>query len=105
MHAIEVTKTGGPDVLTYVDMPTPTPGAAEVLIKAEAIGVNFIDTYFRTGLYPRQLPFIVGSEVCGTVTAVGEDVTSLQVGDRVASADAVGAYADYCIAPADLTAQ
>jgi NADPH2:quinone reductase len=105
MHAIEVTQTGGPDVLTYTDVPIPTPGPGEVLIKAEAIGVNFIDTYFRTGLYPRELPFIVGSEVCGTVAAVGDDVTSLRVGDRVASADAVGSYAEYCLAPVALTAR
>ena len=105
MHAIEVTKTGGPEVLTYLDAPTPKPGPTEVLIKTEAIGVNFIDTYFRTGLYPHELPFIVGSEVSGTVVAAGDDVTSVRVGDRVASADAVGAYAEYCIAPDALTAR
>ncbi|WP_123024066.1 quinone oxidoreductase family protein [Mycolicibacterium stellerae] len=105
MYAIEVKQLGGPDVLTYVEAPKPAPGPQEVLIKAESIGVNFIDTYFRTGLYPRELPFIVGSEVCGTVTAVGDGATSLRVGDRVASADAVGAYAEYCIAPVDLTAR
>ena len=74
------------------------------MIKAEAIGVNFVDTYFRSGLYPHELPFVLGAEVAGTVAAVGEGVTALRVGDRVATADAVGAYAEYCIAPADVVA-
>ncbi|MGU3499049.1 quinone oxidoreductase family protein [Mycobacterium sp. C31M] len=104
MHAIEVAQTGGPEVLTYVEKPEPSPGPGQVLIRAEAIGVNFIDTYFRSGQYPRELPFISGSEVCGTVAAVGEDVVALNVGDRVVTANAVGAYADYCVAPADFVA-
>lgn len=104
MHAIEVAQTGGPEVLTYVQRPEPTPGPGQVLIRAEAIGVNFIDTYFRSGLYPRETPFISGSEVCGTIAAVGEDVAALNVGDRVVSANAVGAYADFCVAPADFVA-
>ncbi|MET0450641.1 MAG: quinone oxidoreductase [Mycobacterium sp.] len=104
MHAIEISETGGPDVLTYVERPTPSPRPGEVLIEAEAIGVNFIDTYFRTGLYPHDLPFVVGSEVCGVVAAIGDGVTAFAVGDRVASADATGAYAQYCVAPVELTA-
>ena len=104
MHAIEVTETGGPEVLKYVDKPTPSPGPGEVLIKAEAIGVNFVDTYFRSGSYPHELPFVLGAEVGGTVAAVGDGVTALRVGDRVATADAVGAYAEYCVAPADVVA-
>ncbi|ODR18898.1 quinone oxidoreductase family protein [Mycolicibacterium porcinum] len=104
MYAIEVAETGGPEVLSYVERPEPAPGPGEVLIKAEAIGVNFIDTYFRSGAYPRELPFIVGSEVCGTVAAVGDDVAALAVGDRVVTANATGAYADFCIAPADFVA-
>ncbi len=104
MDAIAVSHTGDPDVLTYVEAPIPTPGPREVLIKAEAIGVNFIDTYFRTGLYPHELPFIPGSEVSGTVAAVGAEVTAFRVGDRVASADAIGTYAEYCNAPVELTA-
>jgi NADPH:quinone reductase len=103
MYAIAIIATGDPDVLTYVEMPIPTPGPGEVLIQAEAIGVNFIDTHFRSGLYPHELPYVVGSEVCGTITAVGDGVTSLRVGDRVASADADGAYAEYCVAPAAFT--
>ncbi len=104
MHAIEVAQTGGPEVLTYVEKPEPSPGPGQVLIRAEAIGVNFIDTYFRSGLYPRETPFISGTEVCGTIAAVGEDVAALSVGDRVVTANAVGAYADYCVAPADFVA-
>jgi NADPH2:quinone reductase len=105
MHAIEIAETGGPEVLTYVDKPRPSPGPCEVLIKAEASDVNFVDTYFRSGLYPHELPFVLGAEVAGTVAATGAGVTALRIGDRVASADAIGAYAEYCIAPADLVAR
>ena len=105
MHAIEISETGGPEVLTYVDKPRPSPGPSEVLIKAEASGVNFVDTYFRSGLYPHELPFVLGAEVAGTVAAIGDGVTTLRIGDRVASADAIGAYAEYCIATADLVAR
>lgn len=104
MRAVEVAETGGPEVLSYVERPVPSPGTGEVLIKADAIGVNYIDTYFRSGLYPRELPFVVGSEVCGTVAAVGDDVAAISVGDRVVTANAVGAYAEYCTAPADFIA-
>ncbi|MGE2691689.1 quinone oxidoreductase family protein [Mycolicibacterium pulveris] len=104
MHAIEITETGGPEVLTYVEKPQPAPGPGEVLIKAEAIGVNFLDTYFRSGLYPRETPFVVGNEVCGTVEAVGADVAALKVGDRVVTAQANGAYAEYSVATADFCA-
>jgi NADPH2:quinone reductase len=104
MHAIEIAQTGGPEVLTYVRKPQPSPGQGEVLIKAEAIGVNFVDTYFRSGLYPRETPFILGMEVCGTVEAVGDEVAALRVGDRVVTAQADGAYAEYCVAPADFCA-
>ena len=75
-----------------------------MLIKAEAIGVNFIDTYFRSGQYPREVPFVLGTEVCGTVEAVGDDVAALSIGDRVVTAQADGAYAEYCLAPADFCA-
>jgi NADPH2:quinone reductase len=104
MKAIEVAETGGPEVLTYVDTDKPDPGPGEVLIKAEAIGVNFIDTYFRSGQYSRELPFLLGTEVCGTVESVGEDVAALSVGDRVVTAQASGAYAEYALAPADFCA-
>jgi len=104
MRAIEVAETGGPEVLQNVDKPTPSPGSGEVLIKAEAIGVNFIDTYFRSGMYPREVPFILGTEVCGTVEAVGDDVAALTPGDRVVTARADGAYAEFCTASADFCA-
>ncbi|WP_061000910.1 quinone oxidoreductase family protein [Mycolicibacterium mucogenicum] len=104
MHAIEVAELGGPEVLSFVERPEPTPGPGEVLIKAEAIGVNFIDTYFRSGLYPRPVPYIPGQEVCGTITAVGDDVAALAVGDRVVTAAADATYSEYCVAPADYVA-
>ncbi|MEB3983857.1 quinone oxidoreductase [Mycobacterium sp. 663a-19] len=103
MHAIEVSRIGGPEVLRYVDMPQPTPGPGELLIRAEAIGVNFIDTYFRSGQYPHELPFVLGTEVCGTVEALGEGA-DFSVGQRVVTAAAVGAYAEFATAPAFLTA-
>lgn len=105
MHAIEVSETGGPEVLRYVDTSQPSPGPGELLIQAEAIGVNFIDTYFRSGQYPREVPFVLGSEVCGTVAALGEGTESFRVGDRVVSAAASGAYAEFSTAPAHLTAE
>jgi NADPH:quinone reductase len=105
MHVIEVAEIGGPEVLSYVEKPKPSAGAGEVLIKAEAIGVNFIDTYFRSGSYPRELPFVLGTEVAGTVAAVGDGVTALNVGDRVATAAASGAYAEFTTAPSQFVAQ
>jgi NADPH:quinone reductase len=104
VYGVEVARTGGPEVLSYVERSQPSPGVGEVLIKAKAIGVNFVDTYFRAGLYPHELPFVLGAEVSGIVEAIGDGVTGLRVGDRVATADAVGAYAEYCVAPADLVA-
>ena len=104
MRAVEVAETGGPEVLRCVEKPVPSPGHGEVVIAADAIGVNYIDTYFRSGLYPRQVPFVVGQEVCGTVTAVGDDVAAIKTGDRVATASATGAYAEFCTAPADFVA-
>lgn len=104
MHAVEVAEHGGPEVLRYVETSQPSPGQGQVLIKAEAIGVNYIDTYFRSGAYPRDVPFILGQEVCGTVAAVGDDVAALDVGDRVVTVATSGAYAEYCVAPADFVA-
>ena len=105
MHAIEISETGGPEVLRYVETPEPKPGPGEVLIKAEAIGVNFIDTYFRSGQYPRELPFILGSEMSGTIVDTGEGVDGFSAGDRVATAAASGGYAEFSTAPAALTAK
>ncbi|MGF2944576.1 quinone oxidoreductase family protein [Mycobacterium sp. Lab-001] len=105
MHAIEVAHTGGPEVLRYVDTPRPAPGPGQLLIRTEAIGVNYIDTYFRSGLYPRELPFIVGSEVCGTVVETGANTHGFGAGDRVVTATASGGYAEFATAPAALTAR
>jgi NADPH2:quinone reductase len=106
MHAIEVAEHGGPEVLSYVERPQPSPGPGEVLIKAEAIGVNYIDTYFRSGTYPRTLPFVLGNEVAGTVAAVGTGVTELSVDDRVVTAAASsGSYAEFSTAPAQFAAR
>jgi len=105
MHAIEIAEHGGPEVLRYVERPEPSPGPGELLIKAEAIGVNYIDTYFRTGAYPRETPFISGTEVCGTLAALGDGVEGFSVGERVVTANADGAYAEFSTAPADRTAK
>lgn len=104
MRAVGVSRTGGPEVLSYNDVPEPKPDADGVLIRSEAIGVNFIDTHFRSGRYPTQLPLTLGSEVAGTVVSVGPNISTVQAGDRVATADAVGAYAEYCLASAALVA-
>jgi len=100
MKAIRVSQTGGIEVLQYVDIDTPTPAPGEALVRIEAIGVNFIDVYHRTGLYKMPLPFTPGSEGAGVVEAIGDGV-SLKVGDRVAFAGVRGAYAEFAIAPAD----
>ena len=100
MKAIRMTRTGGPEVLEYVDVPDPVPGAGDVLVDVERIGINFIDTYVRRGAYPRPLPLIPGYEVAGTVTATGADVTDISVGDRVAMAGlSLGSYAEKMVIP------
>lgn len=104
MHAIRVTEHGGPEVLQWVEMATPAPVQAEVLVRLEAAGVNFIDVYFRTGAYANELPAIPGLEGAGVVEAVGPDVTTLRIGDRIAWSDRVGAspggsYATHVIVP------
>jgi len=101
MNAIQVQKTGGPEVLTLVDVPVPKPKANEALVKIAASGVNFIDVYFREGRYPATLPFIDGQEAAGTVTEVGSDVKSVKPGDRVAYSNVIGTYAEYAAVPAD----
>jgi NADPH2:quinone reductase len=101
MKAIQVQKTGGPEVLTLVDIPVPTPKPNEAVVKIAAAGVNFIDIYFREGRYPAPLPFVNGQEGAGTVSAVGSDVNSLKVGDRVAYTGIAGSYAEYAAVPAD----
>ena len=101
MRAIVVHKSGGPDVLRIEDVPDPQPAAGEVLVAIEAVGVNFIEIYQRSGGYPMTLPFTPGSEAAGTVRAVGSGVGSLAPGDRVASTNVRGAYAELAIVPAD----
>jgi NADPH2:quinone reductase len=101
MRAIRIEQLGGPEVLRVATVEDPTPAAGEALVRLEAIGVNFIDVYFRKGLYPRPLPFIPGSEGAGVVVAVGTDVRDIRVGDRVASQGFAGAYAELAIARAD----
>ena len=95
MRAVQIDRTGGPEVLTLVDVPERDPAPGEVRIRHRAIGVNFIDTYFRTGLYPTQLPAILGGEGAGVVEALGIGVTHLAVGDRVGyAARTQGSYAE-----------
>ena len=95
-----MTRTGGPEVLEYVDEPDPVPSSSEVLINVERIGINFIDTYVRSGAYPRPLPLIPGYEVAGTVTEAGGDVTEFSIGDRVAMAGlSIGSYAEKMVIP------
>ena len=101
MKAIQVQKTGGPEVLTFVDLPIPKPKPNEVVVKIAAAGVNFIDVYFREGRYPAALPFVDGQEASGTVSEVGSDVKILKPGDRVAYTGILGSYAEYSAAPAD----
>ncbi len=101
MQAIRVSRTGGPEVLELVEIDKPVPKAGEALVRIEAIGVNFIDVYHRTGLYTRALPFTPGSEAAGVVEAIGSDVKGVKSGDRVAYAMCPGAYAGHATVPAD----
>ena len=100
MRAIQIRKTGGPEVLQLVDLPKPEPKAGEVLVKIEAAGVNFIDTYLREGRYPAPLPFIPGQEAAGVVAALGDGVSGFAIGDRVAWSGTRGAYAEFACVPA-----
>jgi NADPH2:quinone reductase len=101
MRAVQIQKTGGPDVLEVVDMAQPTAGAGQILVKHAAIGLNFIDTYQRSGLYPLDLPTILGREASGVIEAVGPGVAEFKAGDRVAYVTTGGGYADYNALPAD----
>ena len=89
-HAIRIHQTGGPEVLKWEDVEVGEPGPGQVRIRQEAAGLNFIDVYHRTGLYPQQLPFTPGVEGAGTIDAVGADVTELKTGDRVAYGGPLG---------------
>jgi NADPH2:quinone reductase len=100
MKAIHVLEPGGPETMVLADVPTPSPGPKQALIRLKAIGVNFIDVYFRKGLYKADVPIVLGNEGAGTVEAIGPEVTELAVGDRVAWAMHRGSYADYAVVPA-----
>ena len=101
MKAVRVHATGGPEVLRFEEVPTPSPGPGQVLVRIQSVGVNFIEVYQRTGLYPSPLPFIPGSEAAGTVEQMGAGVSNLKVGEKVVSINFAGAYAEYTLAPAD----
>ena len=101
MKAIRFDRTGGPEVLDFVDVDLPPPGPGQVRVRHTAIGVNFIDTYHRSGLYKLPLPSGLGSEAAGVIEALGSGVTSLKAGDRVAYAGTLGAYAEANNVPAD----
>jgi len=100
MNAIQISETGGPEVLELADLPIPQPGPGQVLIRVEATGVNFIEIYFRKGVYKTSLPFTPGSEAAGTVEELGPGVTGFAAGDAVASASVLGSYAEYALVPA-----
>ena len=101
MKAIRIHSYGGPEVMKYEDIPDPAAGKGEAVVKIAAAGLNFIDIYFRTGTSrAAQLPFTLGHEGAGTVTAIGEGVTEVKVGDRVAYAMTQGSYAEYAVVPA-----
>ena len=99
MKAVFVEQPGGPENLKYADLPKPAPGPGQALVKIAAAGVNFIDIYFRTGLYKAEVPILLGNEGAGTVEAVGPGVTEVAAGDRVAYAMARGSYAEYAVVP------
>ena len=101
MQAIQITQVGGPEVLTPTELPVPSPKPNEAIVQIKAAGVNFIDVYFREGRYPAQLPFVDGQEASGVVTEVGNEVTNVQPGDRVAYTGGLGSYAEYAAVPAN----
>lgn len=101
MKAIQVKQPGGPEAMGLVDLPVPVPKANEAVVKLSASGVNFIDVYFREGRYKSPLPFVLGQEGAGVVTAVGADVKSVKAGDRVAWCGLQGSYAEYAAVAAD----
>jgi len=100
MKAVRVHTPGGPDVLKYEDVPEPQPKAGEAIVRIDAAGLNYVDVYYRSGLYKAELPMTLGLEAGGTVTAVGPNVTEVKVGDKVAYTGVAGAYAQYAAVPA-----
>jgi NADPH2:quinone reductase len=100
MKSIQIHETGGPEVLTLTELPIPEPGPGQVLIRVEAIGVNFYEVYFRKGVYKAALPLTLGTEAAGTVEMLGPGVTGFAAGDAVASTSVLGSYAEYALVPA-----
>ena len=100
MKAIQISAIGGPEVLQLAELPIPEPGPGQALIRVEAVGVNFVEIYFRKGTYKATLPMIPGSEAAGTVEKLGPGVTGFEEGDSVASASVLGSYAEYALVPA-----
>jgi NADPH2:quinone reductase len=100
MKAIQIRETGGPEVLELVDLPIPQPGPGQVLMRIEAVGMNFIEIYFRKGVYKAALPLTPGSEAAGTVEELGPGVSGFAAGDAVASTSVLGSYAEYALVPA-----
>src|SRR6202521_2112585 len=101
MKAIQVKQVGGPEAMQLVELPLPQPKVNEAVVKLAASGVNFIDVYFREGRYKSPLPFVLGQEGAGVVTAVGADVKMFKMGDRVAWTGLLGSYAEYAAVAAD----
>src|SRR5438046_2369916 len=101
MNAIRVHQYGGPEALSYEQIATPEPGPGQVVVKIEAIGINFIDVYRRIGLYPIALPFTPGEEAAGVVAALGPRADGVRVGERVAYTNVMGAYAEYAVVPTE----
>jgi len=101
MKAIQVSRTGGPEVLELVELPVPEAKGNAAIVKIAASGINFIDIYFREGRYKAVVPFVPGQEAAGEVVAIGPDVTAVKVGDRVAYCGVMGSYAEYSAVPAD----
>jgi NADPH2:quinone reductase len=101
MKAIQIHETGGPEVLRISELEIPEPGPGQVLIRVEAVGVNFVEIYFRKGTYKTTLPFTPGSEAAGTVEKLGHGVTGFEEGDLVASVSVMGSYAEYALVPAE----
>jgi NADPH2:quinone reductase len=100
MHGIQVTRHGGPDVLEWSGLDDPEPGPTDVVVDLASAGLNYLDVYQRTGLYPMTLPFVPGSEGAGVVRAIGSEVTEFSVGDRVAWSSVLGSYAEQVRVPA-----
>jgi NADPH2:quinone reductase len=101
MLAIQAVRAGGPEVLEAVELPLPSPGSGQILVRHQAVGLNYIDTYHRSGLYPLKMPAVIGLEAAGAVEAIGDGVSRFLVGDRVAYNGTMGAYAEAAVVPAD----